>query len=153
MKLWWCHWILPVWHQLEWCAHVIQMDLLILPSSVSYIHTLYCCLSCSHVAGNHLTYIVCMCSEYSLIALLAYWVKNFCTIHGKILAGEKLANLANIELFTIANRYRYTENVFGVSTDCSLFAKVSSPIAFTCMVRQNFPSPNISCARWFTLVL
>ena len=28
---------------------------------------------------------------------------------------------------------------YGMCTDCSLFAKFSSPIAFTCMVYQNFP--------------
>ena len=36
------------------------------------------------------------------------------------------SNLANHELFTIiflTNIHRYTENVFGISTDCSLFAK------------------------------
>ena len=48
----------------------------------------------------------------------------------------------NRELFTkifLANIHRYTENVFSICTDCSLFTKFSSPIAFTCMVRQNFP--------------
>ena len=48
------------------------------------------------------------------------------TIHGKILAGEKLANLANREPFTkilLANIHRYTENVYAIYTDCSLFTK------------------------------
>ena len=38
------------------------------------------------------------------------------TIHGKILSGEKLVNLANCELFTknfLADIYRHTENVTG----------------------------------------
>ena len=40
-----------------------------------------------------------------------------CTVHGKILVGEKLATLANRELFTKpipTNIHRYTENVFGI---------------------------------------
>ena len=43
-------------------------------------------------------------------------------------------NLANL----FANIHRHAENVFGICTDCSLFTKISLPIAFTCMVRQNF---------------
>ena len=57
---------------------------------------------------------------------------------GKI---SQRTNLANLELFTKifltnCNIHRYTENVLGICTDYSLFAL---PIAFTCMVRQNFP--------------
>ena len=62
--------------------------------------------------------------------------------------GEKLANLASHELFTkifLANIHRYTENVFGIYTDCSLFTKFSSPITFTCMVHQNFPLYGTIC--------
>ena len=46
------------------------------------------------------------------------------TIHGKIFAQE---NLLNHELFAkifFANIHRYTENVFGIYTDCSLLAKI-----------------------------
>ena len=65
------------------------------------------------------------------------------TIHGKYLAGEKLANLVNRELFAnilFTTIHRYTENVFGICTDCSLFAKF--------FLADNFylyGSPNISC--------
>ena len=41
------------------------------------------------------------------------------------------------------------ENVYGVYTDYYLLAKFFQPIAFTCMVRQNFPPPNISRVRYF----
>ena len=37
------------------------------------------------------------------------------------------------------------KTVFGIYTDCSLLAKFSSPTAFTCMVRQNFPIYGIRC--------
>ena len=40
--------------------------------------------------------------------------------------GGKFVNLANRELFTknfLTNIHRYTENVFGIYTDCSLFTK------------------------------
>ena len=49
-----------------------------------------------------------------------------CTAHGKTLAGEKLTNFENHELFAkifLPNIHRYTENVFGICTDCNLFAK------------------------------
>ena len=48
-----------------------------------------------------------------------------CTAHGKILAGEKLVNLENHKLFAkifLAIIHRYTKNVFGICTDCNLFA-------------------------------
>ena len=38
----------------------------------------------------------------------------------------KLTNLVNYELYDkvfLANIHRYTKNVFGICTDCSLFAK------------------------------
>ena len=63
------------------------------------------------------------------------------TIHGKILAGEKLVNC---ELFTKIFLANIHKNVFGICTDCRLFLKFSLPIAFTCIGRQNFHPPNIS---------
>ena len=68
----------------------------------------------------------------------------------------KLANLANGELFAkifLTNIYRYTENVFSISTDRCLVAKLSSPIAFTCMVRQTFPLPKFSQVQWCVLII
>ena len=61
---------------------------------------------------------------------------------GKYLAGEKLVNLTNREVFAkifLANIHRYTENVFGKCTDVSLFA-------------NNFhlyDSPKFSLAKYF----
>ena len=55
---------------------------------------------------------------------------------GKFWAGEKLANLPNCELIT---NFFFANIPFGKCTDCSLFTKFSLPIAFTCMVYQNFP--------------
>ena len=43
-------------------------------------------------------------------------------------------NLTNRKLFakiSLANIHRYIINVFGISTDCSLFAKFFSPKAFS----------------------
>ena len=53
-------------------------------------------------------------------------MQQLCTVHRKILAREKLANLVNHELFTKIfppNIHIYTENVFEICTDCSLFTK------------------------------
>ena len=66
------------------------------------------------------------------------------TVHGKLLVGKKMANLANRELFTkifLNNIHRYTENVFGICTDCSLFTKFSLPIVWFAKIfpRQIFP--------------
>ena len=46
---------------------------------------------------------------------------------GKFWWEEKLTNLANRELFTkfsLTNMHGYIESVFGICTDCSLFAKI-----------------------------
>ena len=69
------------------------------------------------------------------------------TVHGKILAGKKLVNLTNHELFTkifLANIHRYTKNVFGTCTNCSLYYLpiFSLPISF--MFHQNLFPPYIS---------
>ena len=71
-----------------------------------------------------------------------------CTVHGKHLAAEKLANSVNCEPFNkifLANSYRCTKNWFGICTDCSLFDKFSSPIAFTCIGRQIFLTKYFLC--------
>ena len=89
---------------------------------------------------NTYHYLVVICSEHLLSG----------TIHWNYLVGEKLANLANHGLFAkifLTNIHRYTENVYGICTDCRLLVKFSSPIAFTCTVCQNFPLPNISCVH------
>ena len=80
------------------------------------------------------------------------------TEHRKYLAVEKMANLANRELFAkifLGNIHTYTENIFGICTDCSLFAYLPTfpcqqllPVAMVC---QNFPLPNISRVRYFFL--
>ena len=54
-------------------------------------------------------------------------------------------NLANKELFTkifLANIHRYTENVFGLCTDCSLFAKFFLTDSFFLPV---WPTKNFAC--------
>ena len=70
--------------------------------------------------------------------------------------GGKLANLVNREVFVkifLTNIHRYTENVFGICTDCSLFTNFFSPIAFTCMVHQNFsPAKYFPCTVLYMLV-
>ena len=66
------------------------------------------------------------------------------TAHRKILAGEKLVNLANRKLFTkifLINIHRYIENAFCICTDCSLFVKI---FLANSIVWQNFLPPNIS---------
>ena len=76
---------------------------------------------------------------------LSHSPQSLCIVHMQYITytgkfwWEKLANLGNRELFAkifLANIHRYTENVYDICTDCSLFTK---PIAFTCMVHQNLP--------------
>ena len=70
---------------------------------------------------------------------------------GKFWCGKKLVNLANCELFTkifLANVHRYTENVFGMCTDSSLFIKIFlANTAFTCIVwfGKIFPAKVFLC--------
>ena len=69
------------------------------------------------------------------------------TVHGKILVGRKLTNLVNCKLFTkifLANIHRYTKNVFGICTDCSLFAKCFHTNSF-----YLYGSPKFSPAKTF----
>ena len=50
---------------------------------------------------------------------------------------EKNGEFGNCELFAknfLANIHRYTKNVFGMCTDCSLLAKFFLTNSFTCMV-------------------
>ena len=67
------------------------------------------------------------------------YAHNRCYCTRENLVGEKLANREPFAKIFLANIHRHTESIYGICTDCCLFAKFSSPIAFTCMVRQNFP--------------
>ena len=70
-------------------------------------------------------------------------------LQGKILVEEKLATLANREPFAkifLTNIHRYTENVFGIyALTVAYSPNFSSPLAFTCMVHQNFPCQIFPC--------
>ena len=70
------------------------------------------------------------------------------TVHGKILAREKLVNLANRDLFAKIFLHRYTEMYLAYALTVAYSPNFSSPIAFTCMVCQNFSPPNISCVQY-----
>ena len=68
------------------------------------------------------------------------------TVHRKILAGKKLANLANNKPFAkifLINLHGYTENV-RIWLTVVYSPNFSSPIALTCIIYQNFSPPNFS---------
>ena len=70
------------------------------------------------------------------------------TIHGKTLAGKKLLNLVNHELFTkifLTNIHRHTEMYLAYALAVAYLPNFSSPIAFTCMVDQIFPTKYFPC--------
>ena len=74
------------------------------------------------------------------------------TIHKKILAGETLSNLANLELFAkiFLTNINFTDTwktYMAYALTVAYSPYFSSPIAFACMVHQNFPPPNISRVR------
>ena len=72
------------------------------------------------------------------------------TVHGKILVGEKVANLVNHQLFAktfLDNIHRYTENVVAYALTVAYSPYFSSPIAFTCMLCQKFSLPKFSHVR------
>ena len=84
---------------------------------------------------------VCVCGWKQTYWVVYLLLQLYIAPHGKILAGEDLTNLVNHELSAkifLTNIHRCSENVFGIYTDCSLFANFSSSIAFICMVRQIF---------------
>ena len=65
-------------------------------------------------------------------------------MHGKILVGEKLVNLANCKLFAeifLGNIHRYNESVLGMCNDFSLFAKI--------FLAKLYGLPNISPIKTF----
>ena len=81
------------------------------------------------------------------------------TVHRKYLAGRKLADLVNHELFAkifLTSIHRYTKNVLGNNTDCSLFAKIFLLLTWFTKIfpRQIFPVYSIwlyaSCSYCFT---
>ena len=85
-------------------------------------------------AGNKLgMYYVCVCVCVCACVCMCVCVcmhvcdssyTNVCyTVHGKILVQEKIVNCELFAKIFLANIYRYTENVFGMCTDCSLIAK------------------------------
>ena len=64
------------------------------------------------------------------------------TIHGKYLAGEKLANLVNCEVFTRISSPIFTDTLklyLACALTVAYSPNFSSPITFTCTVSQNFP--------------
>ena len=63
---------------------------------------------------------------------------------GKILVGEKLVNRELIAKVFLANIRRYTENVFGICTDYSLFIKLFLANSF-----YRYGSPKFSHAKSF----
>ena len=78
---------------------------------------------------------------------------NCITVQGKILVGKKLANLVNREPFSkilfFSPIFTDTPKTHMAHTlTVAYSSNFSSPIAFTCMVCQNFPLPNISCL-WY----
>ena len=97
---------------------------------------------CSSLRLRNPNVIVSSCDRYAFVS----------TIHGKILVREKLVNLANYELFTkifLTSIHRYTEKMYlAYALTVAYSPNFSSPIAFTCMVHQNFPLPNISHVRY-----
>ena len=84
-----------------------------------------------------------------------WYIFVFRILMRKILANglqfAKFTNFSPTKIFpcmVFANIHRYTKNVFGVCTDCSLFTKIFLTNSFTCMIRQNFTLPNISCVQY-----
>ena len=101
------------------------------------------------------------CKSSSLISFVVYVLCKYGThvyinvsslLDRKILVGENLGKLWVISQNFLTNIHRYTENVFGLCTDCSSLAKFLSPVAFTFMVHQNFSPPNISYVRYPNII-
>ena len=103
--------------------------------TVAYLHSMTRCLQ-KHYSVSFTNIMV------SQKCFLVY-----CTVHGKILVGEKLTNLGNREPFAkifLTNIHRYAENVYGICTDCRLFAKFFLTNSF-----YLYGSPKFSPAKYF----
>ena len=69
------------------------------------------------------------------------------TVRRKILMGENLMNLVNCQLFAKFSSPIFTDTLkmyLTYALTVAYWPDFSLPIAFTCMVRQNFLPPNIS---------
>ena len=67
---------------------------------------------------------------------------------GEKSAGEKLANLANCELLACQYSQIHRKCIRHMQCYALIVAylpKFSLPIAFICIIHQNFPPPNLSC--------
>ena len=64
------------------------------------------------------------------------------------MAGEKLANRELFAKIFLTNIHRYTENVFGICTDCSLFSKFFSANSF-----YLYGSPKFVPAKYFPCMM
>ena len=70
------------------------------------------------------------------------------TVHGKILVWEKLANLASYSPIFSSPLFTDTPKMYlTYALTVAYSPNFSLPIAFTCMVRRNFPPPIFSCVR------
>ena len=103
-------------------------------TTITYSMDGFVTVICKHTTGYKIKVYSFTFHTHLILFLIAYT--------GKFWLGKKLANLANRELFAKifpTNIHRYTQNVFGIYTDCSLFTKFFLANSFICMVRQNFP--------------
>ena len=105
------------------------------------------------------------CSEYTIRyndshvnwdLLLRKWIQTCYQLPymGKIWWGKNWWILANRKLFVkifIINIHRYTKMHLAYALTVVDSPNFSSPIAFTCMVHQNFPPPNISHVQYLLL--
>ena len=66
------------------------------------------------------------------------------TVDRKIFEGEKLTNRKLFAKILLANIHRYTENVYGICSDCSLFTKFFLVNNF-----YLYGSPKFSPAKYF----
>ena len=113
--------------------------------TISYIKD--CPLKCTSkwIKLQESRLIVALTSKLELQCFL--WVIMYFIIlyTGKFWQRKNLANLANCKLFTkivLTNIQIYTETVFGICTDFSLFTEFFPTNSFACMVCQNFPHQN-----------
>ena len=88
---------------------------------------------------NVATYVTANKPITSMTGTKPYMGKLLDTVRRKYLAGEKLVNLANC-----ANIHRYTETVFGICTNCCLFAKFFLANSF-----YLYGSPKFSPTKYF----
>ena len=96
----------------------------------------------------------CQYQIWFVVVMILYVIYNLIaiTVHGKISVGEKIGKFGESRAIHQNFPCQYSQihgkHIMAYALTVAYLPNFSSPIAFTCMVHQNFTPPNISHVRY-----